>query len=218
MPVRSRQPAARRFDASYYRRFYRGASRVHSAREIASLASAVCGLAAWLGLEVERVLDVGAGTGLWRDWFRRARPRARVRSIDVSPYACARYGHERRDVSSWRARERFDLVVCHGVLQYLDDAAAARAIENLGRMCRGLLYLEAITRRDLDEVVDRDATDVSTFARTGRWYRERLAHHFVQIGGGLWAARRSGLVLYELEGPPPSRQRRPPAGRRRSSR
>ena len=190
-----------RFDEAYYRRHYHERSRVHSAREIARLASGVTGLAEWLGLELERVLDVGAGPGLWRDWFRRHRPRVRYRSTDFSPYACARYGHERRDLSRWRSRERHDLVVCQGVLQYLDDAAAARAIENLGRMCRGLLYLEAITARDLRETVDREATDLAIHARSGAWYRKALAPWFVQVGAGLWASRSAGLVLYELEGP-----------------
>ena len=191
--------AADRFDAAYYRRHYAGRGRVHSAREIARLVAGVAGLAAWLGVEVASVLDVGAGPGLWRDWFRRHRPAVRYRSTDVSPYACERYGHERRDVSRWRARERFDLVVCQGVLQYLDDAAAARAIDNLGAMCRGLLYLEAITAHDLAETVDPAATDTAVHGRTGAWYRRRLDRHFVQVGAGLWAARRAGLVFYELE-------------------
>jgi 2-polyprenyl-3-methyl-5-hydroxy-6-metoxy-1,4-benzoquinol methylase len=195
-------PAADRFDASYYDRYYGEERGVHSAREVAHLAAGVHGLARWLGVEVASVLDVGAGLGLWRRWFRRHHPRVRYRSIEVSAHAARRYDHERRDISRWRARERFDLVVCHGVLPYLDDAGAARAIENLGRMCRGVLYLEAITRRDLARVVDREATDTAVHARTGAWYRRRLARHFVQIGGGLWAARASGIALYELEAPP----------------
>lgn len=196
---RASPDAPGRFDAAYYRRHYRGKDRVHSAAEIARLASGVCGLAGWLGVEVRSVLDVGAGTGLWRAWLRRHRPGAAYRSIDVSPYACARYGHEERDISRWRSRERFDLVVCHGVLHYLDDRAAARAIENLGAMCRGLLYLEVITRGDLETVVDLERTDTAMHKRTGEWYRRRLARHFVQVGAGLWAARRAGLPFYELE-------------------
>jgi len=195
--------ARQRFDEAYYHRHYAGRSRVHSAREIARLATGVTGLCDWLGVELSAVLDVGAGPGLWRDWFRRHRPRTRYRSTDVSPYACGRYGHERRDISRWRSRERHDLIVCQGVLQYLDDAAAARALENLGAMARGLLYLEAITAGDLAEVVDREATDLSIHARTGAWYRRRLAPAFVQVGAGLWAARRASLPLYELEAAPP---------------
>jgi hypothetical protein len=93
-------------------------------------------------------------------------------------------------------------VVCQGVLQYLDDAASASAIENLAAGCRGLLYLEAVTRHDLLEVVDAERTDTSIHARTGDWYRERLDPHFAQVGAGLWAARSAGIPLYELEGAP----------------
>lgn len=193
--------ASQRFDEAYYRRHYTGRRRVHTAREIDRLARGVTGLAGWFGVELERVLDVGAGPGLWRDWFRRHRRGVAYRSTDVSPYACARYGHERRDISRWRARQRFDLIVCQGVLQYLDDDAAARAIENLGAMSRGLLYLEAITARDLAEVVDREATDTAVHGRSGAWYRRRLAPWFQQVGGGLWASRRAGLPFYELEAP-----------------
>jgi len=188
-----------RFDAAYYRRHYRGRDRVHSAREVARLAAGVIGLASWMGLEVRSVLDVGAGPGYWRDWFRLRRPPVRVRSIDVSPYACERFGHERRDVARWRARERFDLVVCHGVLHYLADREAARAIENVAAMCRGLLYLEVLTARDLAEAADLERTDTDVHRRPGAWYRRRLERHFVQVGAGLWAARRAGLVLWELE-------------------
>ncbi len=194
--------APERFDASYYLRHYHGPDRVHSASQVARLAAGVDGLAAWLGVQVRSVLDVGAGPGHWRAWFRRHRPRVRYLSTDVSPYACRRWGHARRDISSWRPRATFDLVVCQGVLQYLDDAAAGRAIDNLGAACRGLLYLEAVTRRDLAEVVDTERTDTRIRARTGAWYRRRLAPHFVQVGAGVWAARAAGVPLYELEGAP----------------
>ncbi len=188
-----------RFDAAYFRRFYRGKGRTHTAREIAQLVAGVCGLSAWLGVEIRSILDVGAGTGIWRGPLRRRVPGARYRSIDVSPWACARYGHERRDISRWRARGRFDLVVCHSVLQYLPDAAAERALRNLGAMSRGVLYLEAITREDL-EVLDLEHTDTVMHLRPARWYRERLARDFEQVGGGLWAARRGPVRLYALEG------------------
>jgi SAM-dependent methyltransferase len=197
--------ATRTFDAAYYRRFYGGARRAHGARDVAHLARGVCGLAAWLGVDVRSVLDVGAGTGLWGRWFRRHRPRIRYRSVDVSPHACRTFGHELRDIATWRTARRFDLVVCHGVLQYLDDAAAERAIENLAAMCRGLLYLEAIATEDL-AVLDRDATDLAIHLRPARWYRARLARGFVQVGAGLWASRRSGIRLWALEGVPGPRQ------------
>ena len=58
-------------------------------------------------------------------------------STDASPYACQQYGHKLRDIAVWRGRDRFDLVVCQGVLPYLSDAQCAAAIENLAAMCRG---------------------------------------------------------------------------------
>jgi SAM-dependent methyltransferase len=187
-----------RFDAAYFRRYYHGADRAHSAREMARLVGGVCGLSAWLGVSIRAALDVGAGTGIWRGLLRRRLPGVRYRSVDVSPYACARYGHERRDISRWRARERFDLVVCHSVLQYLPDDAAERAIGNMGAMCRGMLYLEAITRADL-AVLDLSRTDTVMHLRPAAWYRSRLAGDFEQVGGGLWAARRGPVRLYALE-------------------
>ena len=209
LPVQDGRVSDSRFDARYYERFYGGATRVHGAREVAHLARGVCGLAAWLGVEVRLVLDVGAGTGLWGRWFRRNRPAVAIRSVDVSAHACRVYGHERRDISAWRAARRFELVVCHSVLQYLDRAAAERAIENLGVMCRGLLYLEVITKEDL-AIVDGAATDLELHARPAGWYRARLSRHFVQVGAGLWASVRSGVRLYALEGAParaPARRR-----------
>lgn len=197
-----RPPAsASRFDADYYRRYYGGPGRVHGARDVAHLAAGVTGIAAWLGVDVRSVLDVGAGPGLWGRWFRRHRPRVKYRSVDVSEHACRVYGHERRDISSWRADGGFDLVVCQSVLQYLDDGGAARAIDNLGRMCRGLLYLETVAREDTPNL-DLERTDTNIHVRSAAWYRERLARHFVQVGAGLWSSRRARIALYALEAAP----------------
>jgi hypothetical protein len=188
------------FDASYFRRYYESRrSRVYGAEQIDHLARGVTGFMRWFGGDIEKVLDVGAGTGLWKDWFRRNMPDARYRSVDVSEYACSTYGHERRDISRWRARERFDLVVCQGVIPYLDDAACERAIANLGAMCRGFLYLEAVTARDLREVVDRSKTDVSQHARPATFYRRILARHFERLGCGLYHVRGGDKVFYDLE-------------------
>jgi hypothetical protein len=188
------------FDASYFRRFYESRrSRVYGSGEIDALARGVTGFVRWFGSDIEAVLDVGAGTGLWKDWFRRHLPQVSYRSLDVSPYACERYGHERRDISRWRAREKFDLVVCQGVLPYLEDDACARAIENMGAMCRGFLYLECITSRDLREVVDRTRTDVSVKARPATFYRRLLGKRFEPVGCGLYHVKGEGTVFYDLE-------------------
>jgi hypothetical protein len=188
------------FDASYFRRYYESRrSRVYGQEQIADLARGVTGFVGWFGGGIEKVLDVGAGTGLWRDWFHENLPEVGYRSVDVSEYACETYGHERRDISRWRGREKFDLVVCQGVLPYLEDAACERAIANMAAMCRGFLYVEAVTARDLREVVDRSKTDVSVRARPATFYRRILARHFERLGCGLHHVKGGDKVFYDLE-------------------
>jgi predicted TPR repeat methyltransferase len=189
-----------RFDASYFRRFYESRrSRVYGEEQVAHLARGVTGFVQWFGGEIERVLDVGAGTGLWGAWFRSNMPAVRYRSVDVSEYACATYGHELRDISRWKGREKHDLLVCQGVLPYLDDEACSRAIANMAAMCRGFLYLEAITARDLRDACDRSRTDVRVLARPATFYRRALARHFEPLGCGLYHVRGGDKLFYELE-------------------
>jgi SAM-dependent methyltransferase len=188
------------FGADYFDRFYESrATRVYGPAEIGRLARGVTGMIAWLGGDIRSVLDVGAGTGLWRDWFASHKKDVRYVSTDVSAYACERYGHTQRDITRWSGRERFDLVVCQGVLQYLDDDGAARAIANIAAMCRGFLYLEALTLRDLSDACDVDRSDTAVHARTGAWYRARLGEHFTTLGCGLHYKKDGHLVFYELE-------------------
>lgn len=187
-----------RFGADYYRRFY-GRGGVHDRRSIARLASAVHGMCAWWGVAPRSVLDVGAGPGLWRDWYRQEHPNVRVTSTDVSEYACEKFGHERRDIASWRPTRSFDLVICHGVLQYPSDDEVESAIENIAHACRHVLYLEVPTRADYRTIVDPAATDMDVNRRTGDWYRDRLEQHFIQAGAGLWARKGGNVLLYELE-------------------
>lgn len=188
------------FDETYYRRFYESkATRVYGKAEIAHLARGVTELITWYGGEVRSVLDVGAGVGLWRDWFRAHKPDVRYLSTEVSPYACHKYGHEMHDIAMWRSSERFDLVICQGVIPYLSDASAERAIENLSAMSRGFLYLEAVTKKDLDEVCDNTFTDQAQRPRTRRWYRQRLDRFYTPLGCGLYYVKNGPLAFYELE-------------------
>jgi hypothetical protein len=188
------------FDATYFRRYYESRrSRVYGAEQIDHLARGVTGFVCWFGGEIDRVLDVGAGTGLWGDWFRANLPAVEYRSIDVSEYACQKFGHELRDISVWRGRRKVDLVICQGVLPYLDDAACERAIANMAAMCRGFLYVEAITARDLREVCDRSKTDVRVLARPARFYQRALRRHFEPLGCGLHHVAGGDKLFYDLE-------------------
>jgi SAM-dependent methyltransferase len=195
----------RGFDAAYYDKFY-GRGSVHTVAQIDKLATGVHALLAWWGLEVRSFLDIGAGPGYWRDWYRAHHPKVTVMSTDVSDYACATYGHKKADITTWRPSRRFDLVVCHSVLQYPDNAATRAAIENLGAACRHFLYLEIPTAADFDDIVDPAATDMSVHRRSGTWYRRELGRHFRQVGGGLWLSHDSTVPMYELEMPASDRR------------
>ena len=188
-----------RFDASYYRRFYRGPDKAHGRREIAHLAEGVLALCDWWGVRVRTVLDVGAGPGFWRDWLTARRPTVSYRGIDASEYACRVFDHERADIVTFQTRARFDLIVCQGVLQYLGDDAAAAAIANIGQLARSVLYLEVPTADDFRFVVDPERTDLAVHRRSGDWYRERLDRHFVELGCGLYYSRLGPIPFYELE-------------------
>ena len=191
---------AARFDAQYYRRFYGdAATRVTSRQDIARLARFVCAYLIYLDLPVRRVLDAGCGLGWWRAPLRQRYPDVVYTGIEVSEYLCREHGWQRASLVDFRSDAPFDLVICQGVMQYLDDREAAAAIDNLGVLCRGALYLEALTRADWQDSVDRSRTDGAVRLRSGAWYRRRLARHFVNVGGGLFVHREAPVVTFELE-------------------
>jgi SAM-dependent methyltransferase len=186
-----------RFDDAYYRHFY-GDEGAHDPERLAHLATAVHHMAAWWGVTVRSVLDVGAGMGMWRDWYRTNHPGVYLQSIDVSEHACATWGHDLLDIAEWRPSAPFDLVICHSVLQYIDDDRVARAVEHLAAATRHVIYLEIPTTHDLLHTVDPERTDLHIFRRDGDWYRQVLAPHFRQVGAGLWVPH-DGMPMYELE-------------------
>lgn len=185
------------FDASYYARFY-GKGGAHDQQRINYLATAVHNMCAWWGVDVETVLDVGAGMGMWRDWYAQNHPRVRVHSIDVSEHACETWNHELRNIAEWTPPQQSDLVICHSVLQYLDNASFTAAVENLASATRWVMYLELPTKWDYENVVDASGTDLQVYKRSATWYRKQLAPFFVQIGAGLWTPH-DGVPMYQLE-------------------
>lgn len=191
---------ARRFDAAYYRRYYeQHSTRVADDKSVERLAAFVVSYLRYLKLPVRSVLDLGCGMGHWRTALGKLLPRARYRGVEWSEYQCERMGFERGSVVDYAPQRTFDLVVCQGVLQYLDDRDAARAMQNLARLTHGALYLEALTRRDWKQNVDTAVTDGDVHLRTGAWYMQRLRRTFVPLGGGLFVRRDAGVSLFELE-------------------
>lgn len=194
--------AAERFDRAYYDKHYESTTtRVHGPKEIAALCTGVVGMMEWYGAPLRNVLDVGAGPGLWRDWFKREKPKVRYRSVEYSTYACERYHHEHGDLATLKGSERYDLVVCQGVLPYVSDEDLPKAMGKLAKFASGFLYLECVTSRDLRTVCDQELTDTHIHRRSGDVYRAHLDRHFVPVGAGLYYAKSGPCVFYELETP-----------------
>ena len=185
------------FDSSYYARFY-GKDGAHDEEKISYLASAVHNMCAWWGVNIRTVLDVGAGMGMWRDWYLDNHPNVAVQSIDISEHACATWNHELRNIVDWTPPRKADLVVCHSVLQYLDNSSFVSAVENLAAGTRWVMYLELPTKWDYENVIDPRGTDLQVYKRSANWYRQHLNQHFTQIGAGLWTPH-DGVPMYQLE-------------------
>ncbi|HTU67176.1 MAG TPA: class I SAM-dependent methyltransferase [Steroidobacteraceae bacterium] len=187
------------FDADYYRRFYFDSrTAVISKAEMRARAKLIGAYAEHVGLPVRRILDAGCGVGLLRAPLLKAFPHARYTGLEYSEYLCERFGWTQGSIADFSA-DPFDLVVCYDVLQYLDERVAARAIANLGRLTRGVLYLSALTERDWRENCDRTRTDREVNLRPAAWYATRLRRQFRHVGAGFWIRRGAPLIPWEME-------------------
>lgn len=191
--------AESRFDAEYYARYY---EEFDIAAGVDRLVRFVAAYLDHLDVGVEDILDFGCGQGTWKEPLAEQYPAARYVGVEVSEHACERYGWIQGSIVDYDHGEQVDLVVCQGVLQYLDDAAAEQAILNLARHTRGAMYLEALTQGDWDHNCDQSATDGNVHLRPVEWYRERLGKHFINCGGGVFVPHDNGVVLFELEHAP----------------
>lgn len=187
------------FDDAYYDRYYRDPStRVSDAEDTVRLARFVLSYLDYLGVPVEGALDMGCGVGRWGQALKALRPAIEYTGVEISKAMCQQYGWHHGSVAEWRS-DPADLVICHGVLQYLSDDDAKAAIENLARHAHGALYLEVVTQEDWDHNVNQKLTDGVINLRRASWYRRRLAKHFHSAGGGVYLPRDGHVVLYELE-------------------
>lgn len=188
------------FDARYYDRYYRDArTRVTEQSDSDQLAAFIAGYLGYLGQPVRNILDLGCGVGVLQKPLLRSFAGASYTGVERSAYACEKYGFKQGSVVDFRARGRFDLVICKGVLQYLDAREADRALANLAELCRGCLYVEALTREDWEEAADKKRTDGDVYLRPASFYRKRLQGPFQAAGGGIFVHERSPAVLYALE-------------------
>ena len=189
------------FDESYYERYYFDKkTRVADRQHVERLGDFVGSYLKYLRVPVRRVLDVGCGIGLWRDIVARHFPKASYHGVEVSDYLCRRYGWERGSVVDYAAREPFDLVICQGVLAYLNPVELKQALRNLGHLSRGALYVEAVTLEDYEnDIVDEDLTDPLLFRHSDDTYRRGLRRRFRDVGGGVWLSRQADVPLFSLE-------------------
>jgi SAM-dependent methyltransferase len=189
-----------RFDQAYYRRFYLDpATRVYDQKRHARLVEGVVCLIEWFGTELQTVLDVGAGLGWWGHWLRKHRKGVSITSTELEPDTCRQYGHVQADITTLQLEQTFDLVICQGVLPYLDKAGVAAAIDNLAALSGRFLYLEAITKEDFAGAIDAERTDLRVTLHPAALYRRCLKPHFREVGGGLFARREADLPFFALE-------------------
>lgn len=197
-----KQQLPSQFDASYYKRFYvRKTTRATSRLETEKQSAVVAAVVAQLNIPVRRILDMGCGLGWFKRPLLKTFPKARYHGVEYSEYLCSRQGWEQGSVVDYRGRGLFDLVICNDVIQYLDERAATRALNNLTRLCRGALYLHVPTRSDWEHAMDPSGTDTQVFIRDGGWYRRLLRRHFTHAGQGVLVRQGVPFLQWELHSP-----------------
>jgi SAM-dependent methyltransferase len=194
------EKAAGNFDEAYYQRFYfNPRTAVTNRAEMSARARLIAGFCDHLGQPVGSILDAGCGVGLLRAPLKRAWPRATYTGLEVSSYLCKRYGWTQVGIQDFRSRERFDLAICYDVMQYLKPAEVTRAVANLAKVCRGVLYFGVLTKEDWEQNCDQARTDPAVLLRPGNWYRRELARHFRQMGAGFWLRHGTPLSVWEMD-------------------
>ncbi len=188
------------FDRDYYQRFYVDPrTAVTNRAEMNARGRLIAAMADHVGLPVRRVLDAGCGVGLLRAPLRRAWPAVQYTGLEVSEFLCRKYGWIHSGIQDLKQRGSYDLVICYDVLQYLNAADTQRALKNLARVCRGLLYFGVLTREDWFHNCDRRRTDPAVSLRGGAWYRKQLTQHFRHLGAGFWLRRGCPLTVWEMD-------------------
>ncbi len=190
-----------KFDAGYYRRYYvNPRTRVADPDYYTRLAQYIGAYCRLLHISVRSILDVGCGTGTLQKPLEREFKGARYEGLEFSTYACEQYGWTQGCASNYAPNRSFDLVLCHDVLQYLDDKKAAAALTNFGRLSGQVLYFSVLTEEDWQTNVEQALTDDNVHLRNANWYRRRLKNRFQNLGGGVYLKVGNDAVVYALEG------------------
>lgn len=194
---------AKRYDQSYFDRWYRGGG-IGGARRLArKVALAVATAEYHLERPVRTVLDIGAGEAAWRAPLLKLRPGVQYLGFDASEYAVGRYGRSRNlhlarfaDFAVLRPCPPADLLVCSDVLHYLPARELDKGLPGLAELCGGVAFLETFTREDSTE-----GDDDEFHARPAAFYRKRFESlGFTQLGSHCWLspARRGTPTALEV--------------------
>ncbi len=190
------------FDRDFFDRFYGDPkTRVADAGHAERLVDLIAGVVGYLELPVRRILDAGCGVGLLRERLLARFPKARYEGLELSAYLCERFGWHQGSIADFHATKPYDLVICHDVLQYLDDKTAAKAIRQLAKLAGGALYLSVLTERDWRVSADQVRTDEDVRRRSVDWYQRRLRRGFRHVAAGVHVVRSLSPILWELEQP-----------------
>lgn len=171
--------ATREYDQRYFDKWYRNPRyRVKTPQELARQVAFVVSAAEHiLGRTIQTVLDVGCGEGNWLAPLRRLRPRIQYTGVDSSEYVVNRFGASRHirlgtidSLDRIRLRKEYDLVLCVGMLNYLDPAQLRTGLAHLYELANGVVYLELFTSADSGVFGDTRGTHL----RSPSWYRARI--------------------------------------------
>ena len=171
--------ATRDYDQRYFDKWYRNPRyRVKTPQELARQVAFVVSAAEHiLGRVIQTVLDVGCGEGNWLAPLRRLRPRIQYTGVDSSEYVVSRFGASRNirlgtidSLDRMRLRKEYDLILCVGMLNYLDPAQLRTGLAHLYELASGVVYLELFTSADRGVFGDTRGTRL----RSPSWYRARI--------------------------------------------
>jgi SAM-dependent methyltransferase len=192
------------YDRAYFDKWYRHPRhRVKSPLDIARQIRFVVSAAEYL-LErpVRRVLDVGAGEGNWLPPLRKVRPGVKYYGVDASAYAVRRWGTRRNirlgtfgTLGTLGLPDAFDVVLCCGVLMYVDPDELRVGLREIARLSAGVCYFEVFTSAD-----DASGDFNQRAARSPGWWRREIeSAGFVNCGMHLWLPRRMAGLASAME-------------------
>lgn len=196
------------YDKAYFDKWYRSRQhRVRTPAQIRRIVAFTLSAAEYvLDRPIRTVLDVGAGEGHWQPILKALRPKLTYVGVEPSTYAVTRFGRRRgltlgsvERLGDLGLHERhpqgFDLVVCCGVLNYVQTRVLGSALEQLQAHTGGLAWLELFTKYD---EIEGDIAELKP--RPPEWYRQRFSEAgLIPCGLHLYAPRDLAAGLTALE-------------------